>query len=76
MLALTRRTGERIVLGDNIVVTIVDIKGDSVRLAIEAPRDVKIYRGEIYDSIAAENREAAVPQMQGALDALKNIPKK
>ena len=76
MLALTRRIGERIVLGDNIVVTVVDIKGDSVRLAIEAPRDVKIYRGEIYDSIAAENREAAAPQMHVALDALKNIPKK
>jgi len=61
MLALTRKPGERIVIGDNIVVTVVDIKGDNIRLAIEAPRQVKIYRGEIYDAIAAENQQAAVP---------------
>ena len=76
MLALTRRTGERIVLGDNIVVTVVEIKGDSVRLAIEAPRDIKIYRGELYDSIAAENREAAAHQTKVALDALHDVMKK
>ncbi len=76
MLALTRRIGERIVIGENIVVTIVDIKGDNVRIAIDAPREVKIYRGEIFEAIAAENKQAAAPQGQAALDALKGFHKK
>jgi len=76
MLALTRRVGERIVIGDNVVVTIVDIKGDSIRIAIDAPREIKIYRGEIFDAIAAENKQAAVPQATAALDILKGIHKK
>lgn len=60
MLALTRKVGERIVIGDNIVVTVVSVKGDSVRLTIDAPKEVKIYRGEIYDAIVEENQKAAV----------------
>lgn len=76
MLALTRRVGERIVIGDNVVITIVDIKGDSIRLAIDAPREIKIYRGEIFDAIAAENKEAAAPQIPAAFNALKGLHKK
>jgi len=76
MLALTRRVGERIVIGDNVVITIVDIKGDSIRLAIDAPREIKIYRGEIFDAIAAENKEAAVPQIPADFDVLKGLHKK
>ena len=71
MLALTRKVGERIVIGDNIVVTLIGIKGDNIRLAIEAPKDIKIYRGEIYDAIAEENRQAAVPNDLSELDVLK-----
>ena len=73
MLALTRKVGERIVIGDNITVTIVDIRGDSIRLAIDAPREIKIYRGEIYDAIAAENKQAAAPVNLGELDMLKGL---
>ncbi|WP_094603822.1 Translational regulator CsrA [Sporomusa silvacetica DSM 10669] len=73
MLALTRKAGERIVIDDNIVITIVDIKGENIRLAIEAPREIKIYRGELYDAIVAENRQAAVPAKDGILDVLKDI---
>lgn len=73
MLALTRKVGERIVIGDNIVVTLISIKGDNIRLAIEAPKDIKIYRGEIYDAIAAENRLAAVPNDLAELDILKQM---
>ena len=43
MLALTRKIGERIVIGDNIVITIVEVKGDNIRVAIDAPREIKIY---------------------------------
>jgi len=73
MLALTRKTGERIVIGDNIVVTVVSIKGDSIRLTIEAPKEIKIYRGEIYDDIAAENQQAAVPCDLADLDMLEAL---
>lgn len=73
MLALTRKTGERIVIGDNIVVTVVSVKGDSIRLTIDAPKEIKIYRGEIYDAIAAENKEAAIPIDLSELAILKEL---
>ncbi|HHY27817.1 carbon storage regulator CsrA [Desulfitobacterium sp. PCE1] len=73
MLALTRKAGERIVIGDNIVVTVVAIKGDSIRLTIDAPKEIKIYRGEIYDAIAAENKEAAIPADLSELTVLKGF---
>lgn len=73
MLVLTRKIGERIVIGENIVVTIADIKGDNIRLAIDAPKEIKVYRGEIYDSIAMENKHAATPVTSGAWNALKDI---
>ncbi|MGI6120223.1 MAG: carbon storage regulator CsrA [Desulfosporosinus sp.] len=73
MLALTRKVGERIVIGDNIVVTVVSIKGDNIRLTIEAPKEIKIYRGELYDAIAAENKQAAVPNDLLELEMLKGL---
>lgn len=73
MLALTRKIGERIVIGDNIILTIVDIKGDSIRLGIDAPKEVKIYRGELYEAIAAENRKSAQPVELAKMDMLKDI---
>ena len=45
MLVLTRKPGERLVIGDNIVVTVVDVKGDNIRIGIDAPREVKVFRG-------------------------------
>ena len=75
MLALTRKVGERIVIGDNIVLTIVDIKGDSIRLGIDAPKEIKIYRGEIYDAIAAENQQSAQPVDLSRMEILKGIKK-
>lgn len=73
MLALTRKVGEQIIIGDNIVITIVDIRGDSIRVALEAPKEIKIYRGEIYQAIAAENKQAAVLEQAGDLAILKGI---
>ena len=73
MLALTRKAGERIVIGDNIIVTVVNIKGDNIRITIEAPKEIKIYRGEIFDAIAAENKQAAVPNDLLELDILKTL---
>ncbi|MDU4959243.1 MAG: carbon storage regulator CsrA [Sporomusaceae bacterium] len=79
MLVLTRRPGERINIGGEIVLTIVEVKGDTVRVAIDAPRSVSIFRGELYDSIAEENKNAAMPAAGGRdfLGGLKTqIPKK
>jgi carbon storage regulator len=71
MLALTRKPGERIMIGENIVITIVEVKGDSIRLAIDAPKEIKIYRGELYDSIVAENQQAANPAILSDTNTLK-----
>lgn len=59
MLVLSRHRDESIIIGDDIVVTIIDIRGDKVRLGIEAPSDVPVHRQEVYEAIQRENRRAA-----------------
>ncbi|MFQ5863912.1 MAG: carbon storage regulator CsrA [bacterium] len=58
MLVLTRKLGETIVIGDDIVIKVVDIHGKQIRLGIEAPTEITIFRGEIYERIQKENKEA------------------
>ncbi len=58
MLVLTRKPGEGIVIGDDIRITIVELKGGGIRIGIDAPPDKKIYRQEVYDRICLENQEA------------------
>jgi cytosine deaminase len=62
MLVLARQRGESIMIGDDVEITIVDVRGDKVRLGIKAPRTTSVHRKEIYDMIQEENRKAA--QMQ------------
>ena len=59
MLVLSRKPGERIVIGPNIELTVVDICGSKVRLAVDAPRDVFIHRQEIYRRIQDESQDEA-----------------
>ncbi|MCR2813997.1 carbon storage regulator CsrA [Microbacterium sp. zg.Y1090] len=59
MLVLTRRIGERVIIGDDIEVTVLDVKGDSVRIGIQAPRETRIQRAEIVAAVASENAAAA-----------------
>jgi len=59
MLVLSRHRDESIIIGDNIVITIVDIRGDKVRLGIEAPTEIPVHRQEVYEAIQRENRHAA-----------------
>ncbi len=59
MLVLTRKIGEGIVIGDDITIKLVELKGGNIRIGIDAPRNKKIYRQEVYDRIVAENRDAA-----------------
>ena len=61
ILVLSRKVNEQIHLGDDITVTVVDIRGDKVRLGITAPRDVSIHRGEIHEMIQREAREKLQP---------------
>jgi carbon storage regulator len=63
MLVLSRQRDESIVIGDNVVVTIVDIRGDKVRLGIQAPGEIPVHRQEVYEAIQRENRK--VGQLQG-----------
>ncbi|MCO6043776.1 carbon storage regulator CsrA [Aeoliella sp. ICT_H6.2] len=59
MLVLSRQRDESIIIGDNVVVTIVDVRGDKVRLGIEAPIEIPVHRQEVYEAIQRENRKAA-----------------
>ena len=59
MLVLSRQRDESIIIGDNVQVTIVDIRGDKVRLGIVAPAEVTVHRKEVYDAIQRENKKAA-----------------
>lgn len=70
MLILTRKPGESIYIGDGIKVTIVEVKGSQIRIGIDAPSEVRIYREEIYEQIREENRQAAEAVSDVGLDSL------
>src|SRR3954465_3104114 len=70
MLVLSRQRDETIMIGDDIEITIVDIRGDKVRLGITAPATIPVHRKEVYEAIQRENREAAKVKMED----LKNLP--
>jgi carbon storage regulator len=59
MLVITRRSGEQVVLGDDITITVLEISGSTVRLGIDAPTEVPVYRHEIWLAVKAENQAAA-----------------
>src|SRR5206468_7476760 len=59
MLVLTRKKGERVMVGDDIVVTLIDIRGDGVRIGFDAPRGVPIQRAEVVTAVTEANTEAA-----------------
>ncbi len=70
MLILTRRAGERVVIGDDVLVTVMEVSGQTVRLGIAAPQGLPIYREEIWLAVKEENRAAA----EVAVDALPAGP--
>lgn len=59
MLIITRRPGEKLMIGDDVVVEVIEVSGQSVRIGIEAPKSVRVYREEIYTAVKAENAAAA-----------------
>lgn len=72
MLVLTRKPDEKIMIGDDIVITVIEVRSDAVRIGIEAPKDVKVHRAEVVDAVSEENR-GAVQDSTGAEEALKRL---
>jgi len=63
MLVLSRHRDETIMIGDDIEITVVDIKGDKVRIGINAPRDIQVHRKEVYEAIKRENTDSSQVQI-------------
>ena len=74
MLVLTRKTGEAIQIGDDIEITVVSIKGDQIKLGINAPKNIEIHRKEIYLEIQKENEDAS-KGISDLFSVLKNVNK-
>jgi carbon storage regulator len=72
MLVLTRRAGESVMIGDDVVVTVLEARGDVIRIGIQAPRDVQVHREEVYRELREANREAASPD-EAAVRALTDL---
>lgn len=72
MLALTRKKGEAIVVNNNVEITILEIRGDQIKIGISAPKDVSIYRKEVYLQIQEENQNAISTDSIAALKNLMN----
>jgi carbon storage regulator len=71
MLVLTRRPGESVVIGNNIVVTVLEVRGEQIRLGIDAPRSVTVHREEIYRQVMSENVAAVASAGSAAQDLLR-----
>lgn len=73
MLALSRKQNESIIIGDDIEITILDVRNDQVKIGISAPKEVGIYRKEIYVQIQNENKKAVENAAADDLNALKDF---
>nr|WP_275941363.1 carbon storage regulator CsrA [Planosporangium flavigriseum] len=69
---MTRRPGESVMVGDDVVITVLDVRGDVVRLGIKAPRSVQVHREEVYLELQKVNQEAASPS-DVAVEALSRL---
>jgi len=59
MLILSRKVNEKVVIGEDVTISIIEIRGDQVRIGIDAPKTVKVFRQEVFDAIKAENKAAS-----------------
>ena len=76
MLVLSRQKDESIVIGDDIEITVVDIRGDKVRLGIAAPSEIPVHRKEVYEAIQRENMQAAQIKPGDVADVQRMLPKR
>ncbi len=72
MLVLTRRANQSIMIGHEIVVTVLEVRGDQVRLGIKAPRSIDVHREEIFAQLQQANRDAVKPSKE-AMESLQNL---
>ncbi len=72
MLILSRKKGESLIIGEDVVLTVLDVRGDKIRLGIEAPRDIPVHRMEVAEAIARERqvKAASSPEADDPLSAL------
>lgn len=70
MLALSRKKNEALIINNNIEITVLEIKGEQIKLGISAPKDVPVYRKEVYEQIQEANKDAADT---GGMEALRNL---
>ena len=75
MLVLSRQRDETIMIGDEVEITVVDIRGDKVRLGITAPRHIQVHRKEVYEAIKRENQQAAGLKPNDVSEAIQGGPK-
>lgn len=73
MLVLSRRVGERLMIGDDIVITVIDVRSDGVRIGIDAPRSVRVNRAEVLEAVTQANQEAARSSDDAAIDTLRAL---
>ena len=77
MLILSRKIDEKIKIGDNITITLIDVHGDQVKIGVEAPKNVKVFRQEVFDAIQNENKAAVVEENSNtkAISAVSELSK-
>lgn len=75
MLILSRKTDERIKIGNDITITIIEVRGDQVKIGVEAPKNVKVFRQEVFNAIQNENKAAALAPSGENISALSHILK-
>ncbi len=77
MLILSRKIDEKIKIGDDITITLIDVHGDQVKIGVEAPKNVKVFRQEVFDAIQIENKAALVEskESESSLSAVRAISK-
>ena len=68
MLILSRKIDQKIKIGDDITITLIEVHGDQVKIGVEAPKNVKVFRQEVFDAIQSENKAAAIPESDMAND--------
>lgn len=77
MLILSRKIDEKIKIGNDITITLIDVHGDQVKIGVEAPKNVKVFRQEVFDAIQKENNAAVVEENENkkAIDAVSALSK-
>ena len=74
MLVLSRQRDQSIMIGDNVVITVVDVRGEKVKLGIDAPQEIPVHRQEVYDAIQRENQQAQMLKPTDAQSLSKDEP--